>query len=36
MKHTFKRTMAFLLTMCMLIGLMPAGGFCGRSESAYH
>lgn len=27
MKHTFKRTMAFLLTMCMLIGLMPAGVF---------
>ncbi len=27
MKHTFKRTMAFLLTMCMLVGLMPAGVF---------
>ena len=32
MKHTFKRTLAFLLTMCMLIGLMPAGVFAAGSD----
>ena len=32
MKHTFKRTMAFLLTMCMLIGLLPAGVFAAANN----